>query len=544
MIFGPCPLDNAEGAVLAHRLKIGDIVLKKGHLLSASDITLLRSSGYSSLIVARPEVGDMNENEAALAIASMVQGSEIDLRQPFTGRCNLYAKSAGLFIYDNEQLNALNLIDESITLATLPNFSPVAPGQLVATVKIIPFFVPKPILDSCLAVGRINSSFLHIAPFQRKTVALIQTELPGIKPSLYTKTAATMRKRIESLGGVLDIERRCTHTTSDIVKTLREIMSRRCDLILISGASAIVDRRDVIPSVILETGGSIIHFGMPVDPGNLLLLASTKNNTPILGLPGCARSPQVNGLDWVLQRLFAETPLSGRDIQLMGGGGLLTEAEEDDRPSPRNPSSDMREIAAIVLAAGRSSRMNGTNKLLAEIDGIPIIVRTLQNILRSKARPLTVVVGNDADLIRKALSQADLTDTHIVSCPTYAMGLSHSLKAGIASLPSHVEAAIVCLADMPFVQPDDIDRLISEFNPAKNHLIVVPVHQGRQGNPMVWGKEFFAHIMKLEGDKGARQILEKYAQSIIEVEIHHQGIFMDIDSPDDLSKARDFKFTS
>ena len=129
MIFGPCSLDDAEGAVLAHRLNIGQATLKKGHVLSLSDISLLRSCGYSSLIVARPEAGDVDENKAAFAVAKVVQGAELDLRQPFTGRCNLYAKAAGLFIYDNNQLDSLNLINESVTLAALPNFAPVSSGQ-------------------------------------------------------------------------------------------------------------------------------------------------------------------------------------------------------------------------------------------------------------------------------------------------------------------------------------------------------------------------------------------------------------------------------
>lgn len=540
MIFGPCSLDDAEGSVLAHRLNIGDFAFKKGHLLSLSDINLLRSSGYSSLIVARPEAGDIDENKAAFAVAKMVQGAELDLHQPFTGRCNLYAKAAGIFVFDNNQLNSLNLINESVTLAALPNFSPVSSGQLVATIKIIPFFIPRHVLDSCFEINPPNTPLFCVAPFRKKTVALIQTELPGIKPSVYMKTAATMKKRVEALGSTIEIERRCIHASANIAQSLKEILALGCDLVMISGASAIVDRHDVIPSAIVETGGSITHFGMPVDPGNLLLLASSKNNIPILGLPGCARSPRINGLDWILRRLHAGISVSGKDIQLMGGGGLLTETEEDDRPLLRNPSLKIKHIGAVVLAAGLSSRMNGTNKLLEEINGIPIIVHVLQNILQSKAaKPITLVIGNNADSIRTALSEANLNDILVVSCPTYAMGLSHSLKTGIAALPSYIEGAVICLADMPFVKSDDIDRLIVAFNPAENQLIVIPTHHGRRGNPVLCGKEVFSHIMKLEGDKGASQIWPFYEKSIIEVEMDHEGIFVDIDSPYDLSKARD-----
>lgn len=536
MIFGPCPLDDAEGAVLAHRLKVGDLTLKKGHLLSLSDINLLRSSGHTSLTVARPERNDVDENKAALTIATMVQGNGLEIRQPFTGRCNLYAKTAGLLIYESEQLDALNLIDESITIAALPNYAPVSPGQLVVTVKIIPFFVPEFLLKSCLSHS--SSSLFHIASFQKKTAALIQTELPGIKESVYLKTASTMQKRIESLGSTLAIKRRCSHVSTDIAATLLQVLSQNCDLIMISGASAIIDRRDVIPTAILEAGGSITHFGMPVDPGNLLLLAFSKDKVPILGLPGCARSAKTNGLDWVLQRLHAEIPLSAKDIQRMGSGGLLAETERDDRPLPRNPEPKSRQIAAVVLAAGLSSRMKGMNKLLEKIDGTPIIVRTLSNILHSKVTSITVVVGNDSDSIRKTLLEAGLTDIHIVASPNYTSGLSQSLISGLNALPPEIEGALVCLADMPFMPPADIDRLIAAFNPAENNLVVTPVHNGRRGNPVLWGKRFFPRIQKLTGDKGARQILGEVEDFIVDVEISHDGIFIDIDNPDDLSRSR------
>lgn len=536
MIFGPCPLDDAEGAVLVHRLKVGDTTLKKGHLLSLSDINLLRSSGHTSLIVARPEPNDVDENKAALTIATMIQGSGLELGQPFTGRCNLYAQTAGLLIYDSKRLDALNLIDESITIAALPNYAPVSPGQLVVTVKVIPFFVSESLLKSCQSQS--SSPLFHTASFQKKTVALIQTELPGIKENVYRKTASTMQKRIESLGSTLALERRCAHASADIATTLRQVLECDCDLIMISGASAIVDRRDVIPTAILEVGGSVIHFGMPVDPGNLLLLASSKNNIPLLGLPGCARSPQTNGLDWVLQRLHAEIPLSGKDIQCMGSGGLLAETKGEDRPLPRNPEPNSRQIGAVVLAAGLSTRMNGANKLLEKIDGTPIIVHTLRNILSSKVKSVTVVVGNESNSIRKALLEAGLTGLHIVTCPNYASGLSQSLISGIDALPPQIEGALVCLADMPFMPPADIDRLISAFNPAENNLIVIPIHNRQRGNPILWGKRFFPQIQKLTGDKGARQLLAEVEDFITDVEISHDGIFIDIDSPDDLVKVR------
>ena len=153
-----------------------------------------------------------------------------------------------------------------------------------------------------------------------------------------------------------------------------------CDPILVFGASAIVDRGDVIPSAVVKAGGEVLHLGMPVDPGNLMMLGAL-GDVPVIGVPSCARSPKLNGFDWVLARVMADVPVRPADIMDMGAGGLL--AEIPTRPLPREgkpkPQRAPR-VAAIVLAAGQSSRM-GSNKLLADVGGLPMVRRTLDAVV-------------------------------------------------------------------------------------------------------------------------------------------------------------------
>ncbi|MEZ5648875.1 MAG: molybdopterin-binding/glycosyltransferase family 2 protein [Alphaproteobacteria bacterium] len=538
MIFGECPVDQAEGTTLAHHLKVDNTAFKKGHILSIQDIHQMKAAGYTSVVVARPESGDVDENTAAHTVAQHMQGSGLKLGKPFTGRCNLYAEKSGLLIYDTNLLDEMNLIDEAITIAALPNYSIVQPGQLVVTVKIIPFFVHQNNLDTCVAKSRSESSFFYIRPFKAKTAALIQTKLSGLKETVLTKTSQVMKKRIEDLGSLLAFECSCAHTIPDVSKNIKQALDRGCDLVMIAGASAIVDRRDIIPAAIVETGGSIEHFGMPVDPGNLLLLAFSKQGVPILGLPGCARSPQINGLDWVLQRLHAGISLTGKDIQRMGAGGLLTEAESGSRQIPRNSIQDTLQIGAIVLADGKSSRMHGQNKLLEHLHGMPIIVHTLRHVLQAKVTPVVVVLGQDAADIAAVIENARLPHVIIVSCPYYFKGLSQSLKTALAALPSQLDGVVICLGDMPFVQSSDINHLIEAFNPKEGHHIILPVHQGQRGNPVLLGKKFFTEIKALSGDSGARHIIANHKESLIEVEISHDGVNTDIDTSADLLKAR------
>ena len=161
---------------------------------------------------------------------------------------------------------------------------------------------------------------------------LIQTRLPGLKESILDKTKEVTEGRLSALGCSLIFEARCVHETEALASTIHDAFSLGIEMLLIHGASAILDRRDVIPSAIERAGGRVDHFGMPVDPGNLLLLGHVGERV-VLGLPGCARSPKVNGFDWVLERLVAGLPVGSAEIMRMGAGGLL--AEIPTRPLPR-----------------------------------------------------------------------------------------------------------------------------------------------------------------------------------------------------------------
>src|SRR5262249_34381589 len=191
------------------------------------------------------------------------------------------------------------------------------------------------------------------------------------------------------------------------------------------------------------------HFGMPVDPGNLLLLGRLADNSHVLGLPGCVRSPKVNGFDWVLQRMIADLVVTGADIMRMGAGGLLKEIPT--RPQPRagvdeaTASTTQRHgprIAAIVLAAGRSSRMGSANKLLADVEGVPMVRRAVEAAITSQARPIVVVTGNEQGKIQACLRGCKAIFIHNAR---YAEGMSTSLQAGLAALPSNVDGALICL---------------------------------------------------------------------------------------------------
>jgi molybdenum cofactor cytidylyltransferase len=289
----------------------------------------------------------------------------------------------------------------------------------------------------------------------------------------------------------------------------------------------------VIPAAITGIGGAIEHFGMPVDPGNLLLIGSAEG-VPVLGAPGCARSPVENGFDWVLMRLLAGLKVTRAELMGMGVGGLLMEIVT--RPQPReNPiANGNRNVAAIILAAGRSTRMGGPNKLLAELGGKPLVRIVTEQALGSKAQGVIVVTGHQAEQVEQSLQGLNVK---FVRNPDFAEGLASSVKAGISAVPADADGAVICLGDMPLIDSHLIDRLVDAFAPDGGNLIALPVSDGRRGNPVLWSRRFFSELMTLDGDIGARHLIAKHGAAVTEVPVEGHAAFLDIDTPEALEAA-------
>lgn len=190
-------------------------------------------------------------------------------------------------------------------------------------------------------------------------------------------------------------------------------------------------------------------------------------------------------------------------------------------------------VAAIVLAAGRSSRMGGANKLLATFDGIPLVRRSVRSAVDSKASPVIVVTGHMADAINAALAGLDV---RIVHNPLYADGLATSVRVGLAAVPDEAAGALITLADMPGISPDIIDTIVEAYVREPGPAIVVPTVAGQRGNPVLWSREFFAALAATAGDIGGRHLITLHAGAVRAVEIG-EAAAVDVDTVEALAAA-------
>lgn len=530
MRFGPVPAGQARGAILAHATTAGGRRLKKGHVLSAEDVAALEAAGLTAVVVAAPEPDDLGEDEAARRIAAALRTRNVEVRSPATGRVNLHAAAAGVFTVDRALIDAINAVDPAITLATVAEHAAVSAGQMVATVKIIPFAVAAGLVEAVarLCTGR---EVFAVQAFRPMRVGLVQTVLPSVKPSVLDKTVRVTEARLARSASTLSGEARTGHDDAELSTAIAAAASEN-DLVLVFGASAVSDAGDVIPAAIRRAGGMVERVGMPVDPGNLLVLGRV-GDVPVIGAPGCARSPRENGFDWILDRLMAGVAVDAAAIAGMGVGGLLMEIPTRPQPRERAALPHGPAVHAVLLAAGRSSRMGGPNKLMADFAGEPLLRRTARQVLASRVRRTVVVLGHQAGRATAALEGLDL---RIVTNPDYASGLSSSLKAGIAALPADAAGALVVLGDMPGVTVGDLDRLVAAFEAAGGLAIVRATFDGKRGNPVILPRTLFAGVEALSGDTGARHIVESGTADVVDVEIG-AGAFLDVDTPEAMRAA-------
>lgn len=538
MKFGAVNVSAALGAMLAHSLVCAGRRLRKGHILTQDDLTALKEAGTETVVVVRLDADDVNEDDAAAALANALDAEGVRTGGSATGRVNLFARHHGLLRVDASAIDRFNGVDPAITIATLPDHSQVATGDMIATIKIIPFAIHQSTLSLAVkAAGQ--AGILRVLPFMSARIGLVATILPSLKPSVMDKTARLLQARLDASNSRISRECRVPHDDESVAAALRTLQPQ-CDLIVIFGASAIVDPEDVIPAAIRRAGGDVDHVGMPVDPGNLLVLGHLAN-VPVIGAPGCARSPKENGFDWVLSRILAGEKPTARTIMQMGVGGLLKEIAS--RPQPRlgsdGPPVTANSVDILVLAAGKASRMTADppkgqgmgegsppHKLLAEFGGVPLIRKSAETALRSGGRDTHVVIGHRANEMRDALHGMDID---VIDNTDFEEGMASSLRAGVAALKPGAAGVLILLADMPMIESAHLCKLLDTFADTGGRCVVRAASGDVRGNPVILPHATFEALAALQGDVGARQIIAESGLPVVDVDIGDAAL-LDVDT--------------
>ena len=330
MFFGEVKTEDSENSILPTSIILDDdnlkVKIKKGTVINKKIINLLLKNKIKFITCAKIEKEDVDENLAVYRISEKIinkRNSNLKLSKPHQGRCNILSKINGLLKFDPQQLLSINSITDEIGVASIKSYSIVKKDQIVASTKAIPFAINKKNLQK---IEKVSLKCFQVLPFQKMNVHLIQTKNKSTPDKILNKTVLVTEKRLLTLGLNNFVDKICDHNVESLSNNIQNSVKANADIILVFGVSAICDIKDVIPQSLRDNKGTIIRLGMPVEPGNLMLLGQLNISNkiiPFIGMPGCARSQKENGVDWILWRLFCGLGISNEDINHMGNGGLL-----------------------------------------------------------------------------------------------------------------------------------------------------------------------------------------------------------------------------
>ena len=330
MFFGKVKTELSLGGILSSSIEIyknkNKIKISKGTIINKNLLDLLLLNNVEHIKCAKLDDDEIDENSSVRKISKKIiasKKSNIIIQDPKNGRCNLVSSVDGILTFQPNQLFSINSVTNDIGIASLKAFSKVKKNQIVASIKAIPFGIKKNNLQNIINVCQ---ECFKILPFQKKNIHLIQTTNQNTRAKILEKTLEVTKDRLLSCGNNKIVEKKCSHESKSICEHLKKSVNEDADIILIFGTSAISDINDIIPQSILEINGRILRLGMPVEPGNLILLAEikiSKKHISIIGMPGCARSKKENGVDWILWRKLCDLKISSDEINHMGNGGLL-----------------------------------------------------------------------------------------------------------------------------------------------------------------------------------------------------------------------------
>ena len=523
---------ESKGSILAQSYNLSERKLSKGTRVSKAIVELLNKENIKTILCAVPHENDLDEDAAAEAISNAIDRNRLYAEEASTGRVNFRTPALGVVRYNRELIKKINLVDESIAFSIVEHNQLLAKNDLIATLKIIPFFVSKIYVEQVVALLSKHEIF-KIHRLEEKKVGFIQTYYDWQKRSIFKATSNVTRSRLDALGCLLEKETLIPHDHESLCSEIKSSLDSGAQVLLISGASAITDRSDYIPKAILSVGGEIIQYGLAVDPGNLLLIGKI-GGTTVIGMPGCARSPKLNGFDWVLQLLMANIPITKEELADMGAGGLLMEIASRPLPRALSKSVNKREkkIMGVILAAGNSTRMGKDNKLLRNVGDASLVRNTAVEMLNSDVDSCCIVLGYQSDKVAEVIKDLNI---NLILNPFWQEGQASSLKAALNTLDDTYSDLLIMLGDLPGVKSRHINRVIEEHLLTNNRRskITIPSFNGKKGNPVIWGRSFFPDLSNLEGDVGGRALFKHHPAAINLLDMDDPAVVTDTDTPED-----------
>lgn len=538
MKFGEFPVYDALGIELTHPVKCQEKTLKKGHILTSSDIGQLQYAGIKTVIGVQFSSDDIHPETAADILLKTMAGDYLRYTTPDeNGYSEIFADIDGVFISDRERLNRFNAHSENISLMTVQPYLPVYKGQFVANLRLFGPAVTAETLNEAVTKISGTGPLLKVAPYAFCKIGFIRTIAD--KSHIRPQDTAELEKRFGAYGFDVVYHDLCEHSSAQVEKSVRDAIDAQAEIVLVESPFPPLHRDDVVPKGFREAAGDIDRLGWPMDTGVSLVIGH-KNDVKLLGY--CAADTDRPAFDMLMRFLATKSLPDASVFPSLALGISLERMAKRITPQQTEKSinvgavSDSEKIAVVILAAGSSRRMIGSNKLLEPLNGLPMIEHVVRSALSSQADYVAVVTGHDAKFIEKRLEKYDVK---IARNPDYVSGVLGSIRLGLAVLPPDIAGAVVLPADMPAFTEEYIDKLIDAFDfKAKRPPVVLPSFNSVRHNPVLWPRDLFKVVKIVPEDSHWTPALIEHSDYIKEIVLKDDLPLTDINTHGDLEKYK------
>lgn len=321
---------DAVGQVLCHDItqiipgvKKGP-VFKKGHVITKEDIPVLLSVGKEQIYILENDESMLHENDAAHILQKMCGNENMTFSEPSEGKIELFAAIDGLFLVDENRLNAVNSFGEMM-IATRPSGFLVKKGDKLAGTRIIPLLIKKEKME---AVQKLvgEKPILQVVPLKKKKYGLITTGNEVFHGRIKDAFTPILNAKLSTFGCEMAEHIVLDDNPEKITAAIKEMLNKGVDIVLCTGGMS-VDPDDRTPLAIKNSGVNIVTYGAPVLPGAMFLVSYTKDGRPVLGLPGCIMYAKRTIFDLALPRILADIPITKEYMASLGNGGLCLNCE-------------------------------------------------------------------------------------------------------------------------------------------------------------------------------------------------------------------------
>ena len=541
MRYSEFKINRAVGVILCSDLQLGEKFYPKGHTINAEDIIIFKMFNLSSIVGAIFEEGDVDYKIALKQVAAQISGRGIGYLIEKNGICSIIAAQDGVFVAEDNRIDKFNHFNEHIILNTIPPYSVIKRGDLIAELDISVPLVNETEIDDIIFRLSGNSHLLKVENIKEKKSVLLYPHLLNDEAENRHFTSIVMKliTNLDGLGVSFTKEISTSYKQDNLEDSLFDAFSYGADIIFVLSPVKTSGRGDIIAKALSKSVDDIVNYSMPQVNASDLLIAQ-KGNCKIVVLPYSYDIVDTTLIDNLIKTAIFTEYLNVALFNHKHSKQLFSNTNFDETtqnkmimPSKKALSSQKASIGIVVLAAGQGRR-SGSSKLLVEDEtGSPLFMYAVNAAIASDAKPVFVVIGHCNEEMEEYLEKLDV---NVLYNPSFASGIKTSINLGLKSIPSSCDGAILLPADMPNITASDINKLINKFDKNQEKQICLLANRGIKSNPILWSRSLYDRADIVPENSHLRTVFVEHADYTNIVEIRDKKKLLDVNFPNDIKE--------